>query len=86
MELDKELKKNYPNMVKELEEGKTKKVKIGAYRKTEKEANEYIEDPTIGHYLAKCKSKKEKKEIIDWYLAQGKIDKSQATKLKKKLK
>ena len=86
MELDEEFEEKYPNLNKELKEEKTKKVKIKAYRKTEKEAQEFLEEPGLGHYLKKCKNKKEKKEIIDWYLKQGKIDKSQATKLIKKLK
>jgi len=83
MAVDPEFKKKYPNISRELEED-SNSVSISAYRKSEEEANAFIEDPGIGYYLKKCKGKKERDELVDWYLKQGKIDKKQAAKLKKK--
>jgi len=83
MAADPEFKKKYPNLAQELEDD-SNAVSISAYRKSEKEAAEFLEEPGIGYYLKKCKSSKERSELVGWYLKQGKIDKKQAAKLKKK--
>jgi len=88
MSKDDEIRRDFPALGKELDEGSTKAFTIDGVRTvTEESKEENIEyTPDVVDYIRRCDTLSEAEEIVAFLAKQGEISTSQARAIKSQLK
>ena len=79
---EKELKKNFPNLLKELEEGKSGKGKLPKMKVDKGRGY----DPSILDFLRRCDNDREALEVVDYLEKRGEITEAYAASLRTRIK